>query len=186
MVLKGSLLIFTYYGLFYPLLVEEEYEFMNTYTMTVTEHWRVQRIYVQTCIYAVIYQQSILTLQSISFLSCLLSFTSTPLNRYTGSILKDNHECTLLLSSIPYYHFMPYLIKIIHWKMENCQKDKKEKREFHIPNPFHIKHLPTPFAEKFNHRPHVFFWHLHSGNLQAIHMLGTNAFRWVDMIFYQI
>lgn len=109
---------------------------MNTYTMTVTEHRRVQCIYAQTCIYAVIYQQSILTLQIISVLSCLLSFTSTPLRRYTGSVLKDNHDCTLLLSLFPYYHFMPSHIKLIQ-KLPKDKKEekKKEKENFTYPTP---------------------------------------------------
>jgi hypothetical protein len=128
MVLKGSRLRFTYYGLFYPLPGEEKYEFMHTYTMTVTEHRRVQCIYAQACIYAVIYQQSILTLQIISVLSCLVSFTSTPLHRYTGSVLKDNHECTLLLSLFPYYHFMPSHIKLIQ-KLPKDKKEGKKKRK---------------------------------------------------------
>ena len=40
------------------------------------------------------------------------------------------------------------------------------KKAFHIPKPLHIKHLPTPFTKKFNHRSHVFFWYLHGSYLR--------------------
>ncbi len=59
---------------------------------------------------------------------------------------------------------------IENWKVTKNRRGENVKRECDTPNPLHIKHLPTPFAEKFNHMPHVFFWYFHSGNLQAIHI----------------
>ena len=53
------------------------------------------------------------------------------------------------------------------WKVT---KKRTGKRECYTPNSLHIKHLPAPFAEKFNYRPHVFFWYFYSSNLQSIHI----------------
>lgn len=60
---------------------------------------------------------------------------------------------------------------IFHLKL-NTKDEITPKREFYIPNTLHIKHLPTPSTKELNHRPHVFFWYLHGGNLQVCPILG--------------
>lgn len=77
-----------------------------------------------------------------------------------------------LLTSLLLYDIKNSMnFNIFHLKM-NTKDEITPKREFYIPNTLHIKHLPTPSTKELNHRPHVFFWYLHGGNLQVCPILG--------------